>query len=129
LKPQAEKDGMRVYESESHPYSEVRISTGGIAYISGVLPYDSDGSIVTEEKRAPETALTELASRLENVGLTLNDVVKTTVFVTDIAWRDAVNHAYLAAFSSPMPARTIVEVRNLPQNSPIEIEAVAHRGN
>jgi enamine deaminase RidA (YjgF/YER057c/UK114 family) len=115
---------VRAYESVAHPYSEVRV-TGGTAYVSGVLPYAADGSIVQEESVAPEIALAVLATRLEKVGLTLHDVVKTTVFVTDITWRDAVNRAYLKAFRSPMPARTIVEVRNLPQSAPIEIEAVA----
>jgi 2-iminobutanoate/2-iminopropanoate deaminase len=116
---------VRVYESTLHPYSEVRMGPGGTAYASGVLPYAADGTIVTDETTAPETALSLLATRLAAVGLSMRDVVKTTVFVTDITWRDAVNRAYLAAFKSPMPARTIVEVRNLPQGAPIEIEAVA----
>ena len=118
---------MRFYESESHPYSEVRLCTDGVAYISGVLPYDTDGSIVQDQERAPEVVLTELAVRLRDSGLSLDNIVKTTVFVTDITWRDVVNRAYLAHFSSPMPARTFVEVRNLPQNAPIEIEAVAQK--
>jgi 2-iminobutanoate/2-iminopropanoate deaminase len=119
---------VRVYESTLHPYSEIRITADGVAYVSGVLPYGENGQIVREEELAPETALAVLAQRLEAAGLTLADVVKTTVFVTDIRWRDAVNRAYLASFVSPMPARSVVEVRNLPQGSPIEIEAVAWCG-
>jgi 2-iminobutanoate/2-iminopropanoate deaminase len=115
----------RTYESDDHPYSEVRLDNG-IAYVSGVLPYDADGSIIQDRERAPEVVLDLLSERLGTAGLTLDDVVKTTVFVTDISWRDDTNRAYLAAFTSPMPARTVVEVRNLPRNAPIEIEAVAH---
>lgn len=122
---------MRVYESDTHPYSEVRLSPDGlIAYVSGVLPYNDDGdSIETAEARAPEVALNLLARRLAHVGMTLRDVLKTTVFVTDISWRESVNKAYLAAFEQPMPARTIVEVRSLPKGSPIEIDAIAARGS
>ncbi|MFC9679225.1 RidA family protein [Streptomyces sp. NPDC056948] len=117
---------MRNYESDDHPYSEVRLDNG-IAYVSGILPYDTDGTIIQDRDRAPEAVISQLAKRLDGVGLTLNDVVKTTVFVTDISWRDDTNRAYLAAFTSPMPARTVVEVRNLPRDAPIEVEAVAHR--
>jgi 2-iminobutanoate/2-iminopropanoate deaminase len=120
---------MRTYESALHPYSEVRFGLGGVAYVSGVLPYDLDGNIDRHIETAPQRILDVLDKRLSDSGLTLNNVVKTTVFVTDIEWRDAVNKAYRASFTSPMPARTIVEVRALPHDSPIEIEAVACRAD
>lgn len=118
---------MRVYESESHPYSEVRMSEAGIAYVSGVLPYDDDGVVEQDKERAPAVALAVLSGRLEAAGLTLREVMKATVFVTDIAMREEVNRVFRASFNSPMPARTVVEVRKLPQGAPIEIDAIAHR--
>ncbi|MEV7634882.1 RidA family protein [Pseudarthrobacter enclensis] len=114
-----------MYETSLHPYSEIRIAEGGTAYVSGVLPYKEDGSIDRDFETAPQRILDVLGQRLEGQGMSLQDVIKTTVFVTDISWRDAMNEAYLATFTSPMPTRTIVEVRALPQNSPVEIEAIA----
>jgi 2-iminobutanoate/2-iminopropanoate deaminase len=108
-----------------HPYSLVRSADGRTAYVSGVLPYDAAGSVVTERDRAVVCVVEELAARLRTVGLGLDAVVKTTVFLTDLSWRDAVNRVWFDTFSPPRPARTAVEVRRLPRDSPIEIEAVA----
>lgn len=118
---------MRIYDSEAHPYSEVRISRHGTAYVSGVLPYNSEGVVELDKKLAPKLAVSVLTERLHAAGLTLQDVMKTTVFVTDISIREELNQIYRETFTSPMPARTVVEVRKLPQGSPIEIEAIAHR--
>lgn len=115
-------------ESLDHPYSLVRTVDGVTAYVSGVLPYAEDhGTVVHEREQAIGRALTVLRERLEGAGFELNDVVKTTVFLTDLSWRGAVNAAYHATFSEPRPARTTVEVRALPGGAPIEIDAVVYR--
>ncbi|MBF6670493.1 RidA family protein [Glutamicibacter sp. FBE19] len=116
-----------MYQTAQHPYSEIRFAGEGTAYVSGVLPYKEDGSIDRDVATAPQRILDVLGQRLAGQGMSLADVVKTTVFVTDISLRDAMNEAYLATFASPMPTRTIVEVRALPQDSPVEIEAIAWR--
>ena len=113
--------------SPSHPYSAVRLLEDGTGYVSGVLPYGTDGTVLTDPTEAAFRVLAVLEERLAAVGYLLADVVKTTVFVTDIAWRDVINQAWGEAFTRPMPARTLVEVSRLPQNSRIEVEAVMHR--
>ena len=61
----------------------------------------------------------------ESVGYSLNDIVKTTVFVTDIDDFAAVNTIYASYFEKEPPARSFVAVKSLPKNAKIEIEAVA----
>jgi 2-iminobutanoate/2-iminopropanoate deaminase len=115
--------------SATHPYSLVRMVGDGTGYVSGVLPYGADGAILTDAADAPRRVLAVLGERLAAVGCSLGDVVKTTVYVTDIEWRDSVNRAWMDAFAPPMPARTLVEVSRLPQDSRIELEAVIHRSS
>ena len=111
-----------------HPYSLVRTVDGRTAWLSGVLPYAVDGSVVLERDGAIDAALRVLAERVVAAGATLDDVVQTTVYLTDLGWRDAVNAAYARAFTPPLPARTAVEVRRLPRDAPIELDAVVQLG-
>lgn len=112
--------------SSGHPYSRIRSLPNGLHFISGVLPYDADGRLVDDGDRAVDTCVAELARRLVARGLTLGSVAQTTVYLTDIRWRDAVNAVYARTFRSPMPARTTIEVSGLPAGSPIEIDAIAY---
>ncbi|HEX6570277.1 MAG TPA: RidA family protein, partial [Acidimicrobiales bacterium] len=107
----------------AHPYSLVRRTRRG-AYLSGVLPYRTDGSLARERDSAIDAALDTLRRRLADAGYTLADVAKTTVFLTDMGWLPALNDAWARAFAEPRPARTAVEVRALPRGAPIEIDAV-----
>ncbi|MGH2684233.1 MAG: RidA family protein, partial [Actinomycetota bacterium] len=106
-------------DSLEHPYTLVR-RAGPTAYVSGVLPYGLDGEIVHDRDEAIERVLAVLAERLDAAGLSLDDVVKTTVYLTDLAWRDALNVAFHRGFRPPRPARTAVEVRALPRGAAIE---------
>lgn len=115
-----------VEETLDHPYSLVRVA-GSTGYVSGVLPYDAGGEIVTERDAAVDAVLAVLGERLARAGFALRDVVKTTVYLTDLGWRDAVNVAFHRAFEPPRPARTAVEVRGLPRGAAIELDAVVHR--
>lgn len=110
--------------STDHPYSLVRTVDGRTGWVSGVLPYAADGSIVTDRDAAIAAVLNRLRARLAEAGATLDDVVQTTVYLTDLGWREALNEAYAEAFRPPLPARTAVEVRRLPRDAPIEIDAV-----
>jgi 2-iminobutanoate/2-iminopropanoate deaminase len=115
-------------DARDHPYSLVRTVDGRTAWLSGVLPYDPSGSGDVVHDAAPgeviAAALATLRTRVECAGATLDDVVKTTVFLTDLSWRDALNDAYASTFTPPLPARTAVEVSRLPRDAAIEIDAV-----
>jgi len=110
------------------PYSQGIVDRDRI-FVSGQGPIDPEtGDIVGEDIRA------ETARTLENVdavlaaaGCSLDDVVKTTVFVTDMSNYDAVNETYAERVSEPYPARSAVEVSDLPVDIGVEIEAIARR--
>lgn len=115
-------------ESIEHPYSLVRCSDGRTGYVSGVLPYEPDGrSLAAEPKRAVERVLAVLEERLHAAGFRLADVVKTTVFLTDLEWRPIVNEVFYRRFNEPRPARSAVQVSRLPGDAAIELEAVVVR--
>lgn len=111
-------------ESVDHPYAAVRSPDGVTAFVSGVLPYEEDGTIAQGRDRAVERVLAVLAQRLEAAGFAMADVVKTTVFLLELDWRPALNEAFFEAFTEPRPARTAVQVSRLPGDAPIEIEAI-----
>jgi 2-iminobutanoate/2-iminopropanoate deaminase len=110
------------------PYSPA-VGAGDFVFISGQIPLDSDGKIVgyTPKDQARQ-ALLNLRGTLEAAGLTLADVVKTTIFLKDMDEFAAVNDVYAEFFAEPYPARSTVEVARLPKDLHIEIEAIAHRG-
>jgi enamine deaminase RidA (YjgF/YER057c/UK114 family) len=89
-----------------------------------VLPYDEDGALVTDRDDAIHHCLRSLGVRLAAAGVGLADVVRTTVYLTDLSWREALDAGYRRTFAAPLPARTAVEVRALPGGSGIEIDAV-----
>lgn len=107
-----------------HPYSEVRTVDGRIGWVSGVVPYGDDGAVVVDRDAAIRQCLANLRRRIEPAGATMDDVVRTTVYLTDLTWREALDAAYRETFSPPLPARTAIEVRALPRGSGIEIDAV-----
>lgn len=113
--------------STAHPYSPA-FAVGDLAFVSGALSVDPDGRAVSGRAEALAAAMARLAERLATVGMGLDDVVKTTYFVTDVSLRDEANAHYEQVFAEPRPARTFVEVAGLPYGATVEIEAVAHRG-
>jgi enamine deaminase RidA (YjgF/YER057c/UK114 family) len=115
-------------DEENHPYSLVRV-VDGIGWCAGVLPYGPDGEIVREPEAAIDAALRLLGERLEEAGASLDDVVKVTVFLSDIEWRPQLDAAWLRTWKAPRPARTALQVARLPRDAGIEIEAVVHRAS
>lgn len=108
------------------PYSPV-VAAGPWLVVSGQLGV-RDGEIVPGGTAAQTAqAVANLASLLVERGASLLDVVKTTVFMTDIADFAAVNGAYVAAFGDHRPARSAVTVVALPLGASVEIEAWAYR--
>lgn len=111
------------------PYSPIR-QAGDFYFISGQVGVDpatkSTAEDVAEQTRQ---ALTNLKAVLTSAGLSLQDVVKTTLFVTDMSDFGRVNDVYVEFFNEPRPARSTVGVKELPDiaDKPIkfEIEAIA----
>jgi 2-iminobutanoate/2-iminopropanoate deaminase len=109
------------------PYSQA-IAADGIVYCSGQIGLDpSTGKLVDGVKQQAETALRNLEAILAASGCSLADIVKTTVFVTDITMFKDVNEVYSRFFPADPPARSTVAVAALPLRAQVEIEAVAYR--
>ena len=109
------------------PYSQA-IKAGDTVYCSGQIPINpATGTIdaVTVEDQTRQ-AITNLKNVLEAAGGGLSNVVKTTVFISDMNDFAAVNGVYAELFGETKPARSCVEVSRLPKNVKIEIEAIAN---
>lgn len=108
------------------PFSQ-GVVDGDTVYVSGQGPVDpASGDIVDGDVGAQtDRTLSNVAAVLAAAGASLDDAVKTTVFVRDMADYDAVNEAYAARFEAPYPARSAVEVVALPVDIDVEIEVVA----
>ena len=110
------------------PYSQA-VAAGELVFCAGQIGIDPAsgklvaGGTVSELRQA----LANLSAVLGAAGLGLDDVVKTTLFLVDLADGPAVNAAYGEAFRAPYPARSTVQVSALPAGARIEIEAVAAR--
>jgi 2-iminobutanoate/2-iminopropanoate deaminase len=104
------------------------VETNGMVFVSGQLPiHPETGEIIMSLEPAARQVLINLQNVLEENGLSLADVVKTTIFLTNMADFAAVNEIYAGFFPDQPPARSTVEVSALPKNVPLEIEAVAVR--
>jgi 2-iminobutanoate/2-iminopropanoate deaminase len=110
------------------PYS-LGIANGDIVYISGQIPLDSaTGKLVEGDVSAQaRQSLENLKSVLEAAGLGFAHVVKTTIFLTDMADFAAVNEVYKGYVSEPYPARSTIAVAALPMAAKVEIEMIASR--
>lgn len=107
------------------PYSHA-CKAGGFVYTSGQLGFDpATGTLAEGIEAQTRFALRNLRTILEASGAALSDVVKTTVFVTDLANFAVVNRIYGEFFTSEWPARSCVQVAALPAGGLVEIEAVA----
>lgn len=108
------------------PYSQA-VEAGGFIFVSGQLPVDPvTGNISgTDAAQQTETVLKNIEAVLKSRGLTLNAVVKTTVFMTDLKEFQKMNEVYARFFAKDPPARATIEVKALPKAALVEIEAVA----
>lgn len=107
------------------PYSQA-IDCGPFIYASGQIPLNpATGEMaegITEQTRQ---SLANVKAILEAAGLTMANVVKTTVFLADMSDFAAMNAVYAEAFEAPYPARSAVAVKQLPKNALVEIEVIA----
>ena len=110
------------------PYSQA-IEAGGMVFVSGQLPINPETGEFAEGgvKELTRQSLTNMQHILAEVGLTLDNVVKTTVFLADMSDFAAMNEVYAEFFSAPYPARSAVAVKTLPKGALVEIECIAAR--
>ena len=107
------------------PYSQ-GIRAGGFLFTSGQIPLRPSGDLVSGDIRAEaRQALENVRAVLEAGGARMEDVVKTVVFLVDLADFSMVNEVYAGFFPSPPPARSCVQVVALPKGARVEVEAVA----
>lgn len=100
---------------------------GQMIFVSGQLPIDPENGEFKEGciRCKARQSLTNIKHILEAGGFTMKDVVKVTIYLTDINDFSAVNEVYGDFFKEPYPARSAFAVSALPKNAPIEIEAIA----
>ncbi len=108
------------------PYSQ-GIRDGDRLFVSGQGPVDPATGEVIDGDAAAQTdrVVDNVAAILDAAGASLDDVVKTTVFLADMADYEPVNEAYAARLSRPYPSRSAVEVAEIPLAADVEIEAIA----
>ena len=110
-------------------YSQAIDSGAGLVFVSGQLPIDPATGAFPEGGIQEQTrqSLTNAGAILAAAGLSLQQVVKTTVFLADMADFAAMNEVYAQFFSAPFPARSAVAVKTLPKGALVEIECIAAR--
>lgn len=111
------------------PYSQA-IDVNGFVYASGQLPIDPATGAFPEGgvKEQTRQSLLNVKAILEEAGLALSNVVKTTVYLADMGDFAAMNEVYSQFFAQPFPARSAIAVKALPKGALVEVEVVAARG-
>lgn len=110
------------------PYSQA-VSVGDLVFLSGQIPLDpKTGELIdTDIESATSRVLENVRAVLESENLTFHHVVKTTVFMKDLALFPRMNAVYATVFSDNPPARSTVQVAALPRGVSVEIEVIASR--
>ncbi len=110
------------------PYSQA-IEANGMLFLSGQLPVDPSTGKFAPGGVAEQTAqcFKNIASILDEAGLTLDNLVKTTVFLADMSLFGEMNAVYATQFNGNFPARSAFAVKELPKGALVEIESIAVR--
>lgn len=107
------------------PYSQA-IDAGSFVFISGQIPVNpATGEIPEGITAQTKQSLANVGAILAEAGLSVDNVVKTTVFLSDMADFVPMNEVYASVFTAPFPARSAVAVKTLPKNVLVEIEVIA----
>jgi 2-iminobutanoate/2-iminopropanoate deaminase len=110
------------------PYS-AGIRAGNFVFTAGQIPLDPATGVMAETiEEQTRQSLTNVKAILEEVGLTMSNVVKTTVFMADMNDFADMNSVYAEFFFEPYPARSAVAVKTLPKGALVEIEVIAEIG-
>lgn len=109
------------------PYSQA-VESNGFVFVSGQLPITmATGQMETEIKKATLASLNNLKAIVEEAGLKIENVVKTTVFMKDLEEFTAMNEVYAEFFGAHTPARSTFQVAKLPKDAIVEIEAIVSK--
>lgn len=111
------------------PYSQA-ILAGDTLYVSGQIPIDPATGEFAGEDIGTQTrqSLTNIQAILKRADMTMDNVVKTTVLLTDLKDFGVMNQVYATFFNAPYPARAAFQVSALPKGAKVEIECIAVRG-
>lgn len=108
------------------PYSQAIKAEGKFLFISGQIPFTADGKLAGDDiKSQTHQAIKNIIAILNEAGLSINNVVKTTVLMKDMNDFATMNEIYNEYFGESKPARAAYEVARLPKDVLIEIEAIA----
>jgi 2-iminobutanoate/2-iminopropanoate deaminase len=110
------------------PYSQA-IEANGMIFLSGMLPIDpATGEFASNDaKGQTEQIFKNIKALLSTTGLTMDNIVKTTVFLDDMSYFAEMNEVYAVQFNGTFPARSAFAVQTLPKNALVEIEIIAVR--
>jgi 2-iminobutanoate/2-iminopropanoate deaminase len=106
------------------PYSLSR-KVGNTIFVSGQIGVLPSGELLDSVEAQAEQALKNIRAILESEGAQMKDIVRATIFLTDLGNFGAVNEIYQGFFSQPYPTRACVQVSALPKNAKVEIDAIA----
>lgn len=104
------------------------VKHNGVWYFSGQIGLDLQGNLRDGFDAQLEQVLKNIDGLLEGAGLTRDNILKTTIFMTDLAQFAKVNEAYTKFFKPPFPSRSTVQVSGLPKGAVVEIEVIAAQG-
>ena len=112
------------------PYSQA-IKVENLIFTSGQIPLDpSSGEIVSEDfNEQTEQCLKNIMGIVFEESLSINHIIKLTVYLTDLSNFDKLNKVFEIFFLDTYPARSVIEISKLPKNSQIEIEAIIYNDN
>lgn len=107
------------------PYSQA-VKTGNLLFCSGQLPIDpATGDMPADIKAQTRQSLSNVKAILEAAGTSMENVVKSTVFLADMSLFGPMNEVYAEFFCEPFPARCALAVKELPKQALVEIEVIA----
>ncbi len=104
------------------------VKHNGVWYFSGQIGLDLQGNLRDGFDAQLEQVLKNIDGLLEGAGLTRDNILKTTIFMTDLTQFGKVNEAYTKFFKPPFPSRSTVQVSGLPKGAVVEIEVIAAQG-
>lgn len=107
------------------PYCHA-VKVGNLVFLSGQLGLDPEtGKLGGDIKEQTRQAIANIKTVLASVGCTLDNVVKTTVYLGEMHFFNAMNEVYASEFDKPYPARSAFSVKELPKQALVEIEVIA----
>lgn len=109
------------------PYSQA-IEFGNLIFTSGMIALDTDGNLVSDDiKHQTRKAINNIKSILEDNGVSLDNIVKTTIYLKDLNDFTAMNEVYAEFFGKGMPARMTFQAAKLPKDAKVAIDAIAYK--